>query len=165
MDTRPSFTLLGTCLIYGIFELSGLPSARTWTNPLLLDSESIHHFHSAYLPNYPSEARRIKEISPIYHPVFQYPGSVKEEVRVEKTKRGKLPPALFLVGTQDAAVDDMVLMSFKWAVAGAETKVEFIEGAPHAFLLAPPTQFGIVGKGQNAIFGFVKSKLERGSKI
>jgi acetyl esterase/lipase len=92
----------------------------------------------------------VKDISPIYHPLFQYPGSAK--AKGEQNKIGKLPPALFLTGTQDPVVDDNVLMSFKWSVAGAEAKVEFIAGAPHAFNMAPAEQYPIVGQGRDAIF-------------
>jgi hypothetical protein len=38
-------------------------------------------------------------------------------------------------------VDDTVLTSFKWQVAGGEAVVKFVEGAPHAFFLFPIEQF------------------------
>ena len=51
-------------------------------------------------------------------------------------------------------------MSFKWSVAGTETKLRFIESATHAFLMVPAERFGIVGQGREAIFEFVKEKIK-----
>jgi len=70
MEARPDIVLAGACLIYVIFDLSMLPSARTWTNPLFLQTSDIQHLFDAYLPNHAPENRLVGEISPIYHPVF-----------------------------------------------------------------------------------------------
>lgn len=159
LEARPTFSFAGVCLTYGIFDLSLLPSARTWTNPLITDSDAVNHYFDVYLPNLTPEERRHASISPMYHPIFQYRGSVLVSKDVYAGKKPQLPPALFLPGTHDLVVDDMVLMHFKWQLAGGEARIKFVEGAPHAFLLAPAQQFKIVGQGEGLIVEFLKEKL------
>lgn len=159
LEARPAFTLAGACLTYGIFDLSLLPSARTWTNPLMADTSAVEHYFDAYLPNLSPEERRNPAISPMYHPIFQYRGSVPPSQDVYGGKKPQLPPALFLTGTHDLVLDDMVLMHFKWQLAGGEARIKFVEGAPHAFLLVPSARFKIVGQGENLIVEFLREKL------
>jgi acetyl esterase/lipase len=159
LEKRPEFSLAGVCLTYGIFDLSLLPSARTWTNPLITDTDSVKHYFDAYLPNLSSDERRDPAISPIYHPIFQYRGSVLASKDPYATQKPHLPPALFLTGTHDLVLDDMVLMHFKWQLAGGEARIKFVEGAPHAFLLVPSQQFKIVEQGEGLIVKFLKEKM------
>lgn len=158
LESRPEFSLAGVFLNYGIFDLSLLPCARTWTNPLIMTTEHVRHFFDAYLPNKSADDRRNPAISPMYHPIFQYPGSQLARTSKYQGKSPQLPPALFLCGTQDAVLDDQVLMSFKWQIAGGEARVKFIEGAPHAFLLLDAKQFNIVAAGRDMIIEFVLEK-------
>ena len=159
LEKRPAFALAGVCLTYGIFDLSLLPSARTWTNPLITNTEAVKNYFDAYLPNLSPDERRNPAISPIYHPIFQYRGSVLASKDPYAIDKPQLPPALFLTGTQDLVLDDMVLMHFKWQLAGGEARIKFVEGAPHAFLLVPSQQFKIVGQGEGLIVEFLKEKL------
>jgi acetyl esterase/lipase len=159
LDTRPNFSLAGVILNYGIFDLSLLPCARTWTNPLILTTKSINHFYDAYLPNMSPNDRRDPAISPMYHPIFQYPGSQLASAAKYPGKKPRLPPALFLCGTQDAVLDDQVLMSFKWQIGGGEARIKFIEGAPHAFLLLDANQFNITAEGRNLMIDFALEKF------
>jgi acetyl esterase/lipase len=64
-----------------------------------------------------------------------------------------------LTGTQDLVIDDMVLMHFKWQLAGGEARIRFVEGAPHSFLFVPSDRFKIVGQGGNYIIEILKEKL------
>jgi acetyl esterase/lipase len=160
LEKRPAFSFSGVCLTYGIFDLSLLPSARIWTNPLITDTDAVQHYFDAYLPNHSPDQRRNPSVSPIYHPIFQYRGSVRASEDTYKTGKPQLPPALFLTGTHDLVVDDMVLMHFKWQLAGGEARIKFIEGAPHAFLLVPAQQFKIVGQGEKLIVEFLRENLE-----
>jgi acetyl esterase/lipase len=159
LDTRPDFALAGTCLNYGVFDLSLLPSVRTWTNPLIMTTTNVEHFFDAYLPNMSPEDRRQPTVSPIYHPIFQYPGSQLASDEKYGPNRPKLPPALFLCGTKDAVLDDQVLMSFKWQIAGGEARVKFVEGAPHAFLLLDAKQFQVSAHGQDLMIDFFLEKM------
>lgn len=162
LEKRPAFVLEGVCLTYGIFDLSLLPSARTWTRPSITDTEAVQHYFDAYLPDLSPDERRNPSISPMYHPIFQYDGSVRaSDDPYVVNRKPQLPPALFLTGTHDMVLDDMVLMHFKWQLAGGESRIKFIEGAPHAFLLVPPERFKIVGQGEDLIVQFLKERLTK----
>ena len=43
--------------------------------PLIMKTENIQCFGEAYLGDRTTEERRDPSVSPIYHPVFRYPGS------------------------------------------------------------------------------------------
>lgn len=155
LECRPDFALSGAVLIYGLYDWSLSPSALSWTAPIILTTENIQRFGDAYLGDRTPEQRRDPAISPIYHPVFQIPGSGFGEMK----KEVKLPPALFLCGTQDALVDDTVLMSFRWQVAGGDARVKFVEGAPHGFLLFGADKCEMTAKGYSVLRDFLKEKL------
>ncbi|CZR69487.1 related to lipase 2 [Phialocephala subalpina] len=155
LEHRPDFALSGAVLIYGLYDWLLLPSARTWMTPIILTTENIEHFGDAYLGDRTPEDRRDPSISPIYHPVFQIPGSRFGETK----KEVKLPPALFLCGTQDALVDDTVLMSFRWQVAGGEATVKFVEGAPHGFLLFGADKCEMAARGHAILTEWLKEKV------
>lgn len=165
LESRPRFSLCGVLLNYGLFDLSLLPCARTWTNPLIMTTENIHRFKDAYLLRTSEEERRNPAISPMYHPIFQYPGSQTVSAAKYQGKRPRLPPALFLCGTQDAVLDDQVLMSFKWQIAGGEARIKFLEGAPHAFLLLNAKKFNITAQGRDLMIEFVLEKTQCLSQI
>ena len=75
--------------------------------------------------------------------------------------KGKLPPALFTVGTKDQPVDDTVLLSLNSRLMVARRKAKFIEGAPHRLQLLDPGKFVIAKQGTEAIVEFVNAKTER----
>lgn len=72
-----------------------------------------------------------------------------------------LVPALFIVGTEDGLLDDTILMSGKWAIAGNETVVKFFPGAAHGFM-----NFGADGPvtrlGWDTMIAFLDEKLKAG---
>jgi hypothetical protein len=92
LETRPAFSLVGVCMNFGLFDLSLLPSARTWTNPLIQETKGIEYFLDAYLPNLSADERRNPSISPMYHPIFQYRGSVLASKDVYGGNKPPLPP-------------------------------------------------------------------------
>ena len=124
-----------------------------------MTTENVQHFFNAYLPDISQSERRDPAISPMYHPIFQYPGSQLASTARYRGRRPRLPPALFLCGTQDAVLDDQILMSFKWQIAGGESRIKFIEGAPHAFLLLDSSQFNIAAEGRDLMIDFVLEKM------
>lgn len=60
---------------------------------------------------------------------------------------GRLPPALFLVGTEDPLLDDTLVMGGKWMATGAETVVRVWPGAPHGFMAFEGDGCGIEARG------------------
>jgi pimeloyl-ACP methyl ester carboxylesterase len=124
-----------------------------------MTTENVRHFYEAYLPNMSADDRRDPAISPMYHPIFQYPGSQFAATAKYQGKRPQLPPALFLCGTQDAVLDDQVLVIFKWQIAGGEARIKFISGAPHAFLFLDAKQFDIAAAGRDLMIDFVLEKI------
>lgn len=155
LESRPDFSFKAALMIYGLYDWSFSPSALTWTNPLIMTTENIRQFGNAYLGTRTPEQRRDPAISPIHHPFLQIPGSQLGEVR----KEVKLPPALFLCGTQDSVLDDTVLMSFRWQVNGGEAVVKFVEGAPHGFLLFGAARSEMTAKGFEILTEYLKGKL------
>jgi acetyl esterase/lipase len=163
LEARPRFSFQGAAFVYGLFDWSLSPSASNWPTPLIMKTENVRRFGEAYLGTRTMEERRDPAISPIYHPLFRYPGSQIssfEGLKAEAVrKRVALPPALFLCGTLDPVVDDTVMMSFKWQVAGGEAVVKFVEGGPHGFLLFPPERFEPAVTGMNALLDFLKERV------
>ncbi|TVY73362.1 Acetyl esterase [Lachnellula suecica] len=163
LKARPDFAFQGAAFIYGLFDWSLSPSAGNWTTPLIMRTSNIEHFGDAYLGSRTLLERRDPAISPLYHEVFQYPASQIEDLEALKTegleKRPKLPPALFLCGTLDPVVDDTVLMSFRYQVAGGEAVVKFVEGGPHGFLLFPEEQYESARIGKGILLDFLRARV------
>ena len=44
-----------------------------------------------------------------------------------------MPPALFLVGTEEPLLDDTLFMAARWQAAGNDTQLAVYPGAPHGF--------------------------------
>jgi acetyl esterase/lipase len=123
-------------------------------------SANIEHFGDAYLGDRSRSERRDPAISPLYHEVFQYPGSHQGEAMAEKEKiRAKLPPALFMCGTLDPVIDDNILMSFRYQVAGGEAVVKFVEGGAHSLLMFPEERYEPATKGKSILIEFLKERL------
>ena len=93
--------LAGLNLTYGIYDLSGTPSARgRGHEPLVLSHEASERFHAAYAPGWDAEALRDPAISPLYADV------------------SGLPPALLCAGTLDPLLDDSLFMAARLRAAG-----------------------------------------------
>jgi acetyl esterase/lipase len=142
-NTGAPCRILGIVLNYGCFDLSNLPSVRLLDpdRPLVLSYEDVTHFIDAYLPGVSSEKRRQPEISPAYNNL------------------DNLPPALFIVGTEDGLIDDTILMSGKWKVAGNEAVVKFIPGAPHGFMTFDGHEVAVAKQGWEIMLQFLVEKI------
>lgn len=98
-------------LAYGMFDLNGTPSVRSWGDrPLILTTPLIEFFVESFGgdPNDP-------DVSPIFADL------------------AGLGPALFTVGTLDPLLDDSLFMSRRWLAAGNDMDLSVWPGAIHAF--------------------------------
>ena len=111
----------GTNLVYGVFDLSGTPSARGSRPsdiPDILEGNG-QHVRDAYLPGRTIEDARDPAISPLYAELHD------------------LPPALFTVGTGDRLLDDSLFMAARWQAFGNETELAVFPDCPHGFTNFP----------------------------
>jgi acetyl esterase len=112
----------GAQLTFGAYDLSMTPSQRLWGDrSLALSTPDMRWFYDQFLPGLGPEERRRPEISPLYADLTG------------------LPPARFVVGTQDVLLDDTLFMAARWQAAGNDTELEVIAEAPHGFLGFPIT--------------------------
>lgn len=140
------FRFKGALLHYGCYALSFTPSVYLFEKPsvLILDKELMEKFLEAFLPDTTFAERQKGSISPLYADL--------------EALRGKLPPALFTCGTEDCLVDDTIFMSAKWLMAGAETTVKIITGAPHGYLMLSE-KGSLCKEGLDSVEAFMLSKL------
>jgi acetyl esterase/lipase len=108
-------------LTFGAFDLSMTPSQRQGGDKLIIPTATIHWFCEKFLPGRGTEDRRDPDISPLYADL-----------------RG-LPPARFVVGTEDPLLDDTLFMAARWRAAGNVADVEIVAEAVHGFVAFPVT--------------------------
>lgn len=149
MRSRPAHRLAGVVFPYGQFDLTlALPKVSLSERPLVINSEAMQRFQGAYAPGTSVEERKNPLMSPLYEDM---------QGLAAAAAGGKLPPALFFVGTEDALLDDTLLMSVKWQITGSEAIVKIYPGQAHGFTAFP------VKAAQDAIalqIQFVNEKLE-----
>jgi acetyl esterase/lipase len=116
--------LKGLLLHYGTFSLQWHSSTKNFKRSptLVLDEESLTHFRHAYLPGADGDTLMSPQVSPFNADLSSL----------------QLPPALFTCGTEDCLVEDSVLMSVKWMVAGGRAILKLFPGSPHGFILFSP---------------------------
>ncbi|EXJ91557.1 hypothetical protein A1O3_00105 [Capronia epimyces CBS 606.96] len=132
----------GALLSYGCYDLSILPSLKLAPNSTpVLSLEDSERFFAAYLPGLSLEDRKDRAVSPAYNDL------------------AGLCPALFLVGTEDALVDDTVLMHFRWLRAGNQAVLRFVPGAPHGFTLFDASSVEVTASGWQSIVDFTQNLL------
>ncbi|KAI0487278.1 acetyl esterase [Xylaria cf. heliscus] len=125
LRSRPSHTLKGLVLPYGNYSVAlGLPSTVCFERPVLVSRAMLREFMEAYTPGWSAEARRDPLVSPLFEDLRALAAS---------TPTGRLPPALFLCGTNDPLLDDTLLMGVKWLASGSEAVIKIFPGAPHVF--------------------------------
>jgi acetyl esterase/lipase len=119
------------------------PSVRALDpdRPLVLSLDDVVHFMDAYLPGMSLEQRKDPSVSPAYNRLHN------------------LPPALFIVGTEDGLTDDTILMSGRWCLAGNEAIVKFVPGAPHGFMTFDASKSATVKQGWQMVVQYIESKL------
>ncbi|KAI1350610.1 acetyl esterase [Xylaria sp. FL0043] len=125
LRSRPAHILRGLVLPYGNYSLAlGLPSMVSYDRPVVVNHAIIRAFMDAYTPGWSAEERR----NPLASPMFENLGALAAQ-----SPKKKLPPALFLCGTNDPLLDDTLLMGVKWLASGSEAVVKIFPGAPHVF--------------------------------
>ena len=142
--TKPDFELKGLILNYGIFDLSLSGSVRSKISSEfpILNYKHATEFLKAILPGKSVEERQHPLISPFYADL----GSMK------------LPPAIFVCGTDDILMEDSILLATRWQIAGGEAVLKVCPGASHGFMLFPPDQYPMAGKTLGEIGNFIKAK-------
>ncbi|KAL8673689.1 MAG: hypothetical protein Q9168_001904 [Polycauliona sp. 1 TL-2023] len=140
--SRPSFRFSGLVLNFGWFDLSLLPSVHNHRTreTLILDKESLDHLVAAFCPGMSLQELRHPSVSPFY----------------QDLKGLDLPPALFMVGTEDCLLDDTVMMAAKWQMHGGQTVVKVFPGAPHGFTFMPWDQCPEAKEGAEVNSTFIK---------
>jgi acetyl esterase/lipase len=109
---------LGANLVFGIYDLTLTPSARSFgEHSCLIRSSSIEAMVCAFLPE--SAQRRKPDISPLY------------------ANLAGLPSALFSIGTWDPLLDDSLFMYSRWVAAGGTAQLAIYPGGVHGFTLLP----------------------------
>jgi acetyl esterase/lipase len=107
-------------LSFGAYDLSMTPSQRQWGEfNLVLSGPIMAWFYEQFVPGTSPEERRDPDISPLYADL------------------AGLPPARFVVGTQDPLLDDTLFMASRWEAAGNGTTLEVVAEAAHGFLQFP----------------------------
>ena len=143
-----SFRFRGLLLHFGCYDMSFTPSAYNFirTPILVLDRDLMEHYRAVFLPGYDHEALIKPEVSPLYADL--------------EAHRGKLPAALFTVGTEDCLLDDTLFMSSKWMMTGGEAVVKVVPGACHGYIMFPRDMKGSgADVGMEAVESFIEEKM------
>jgi acetyl esterase len=104
-------------LAFGGYDLSMTPSTRLWGDRnLVLSVPVITWFNDQFVPGRSPEERRDPDISPLYADL------------------SGMPPARFVVGTEDPLLDDSLFMAARWRSAGSPAALEVVAEAVHGFV-------------------------------
>jgi acetyl esterase/lipase len=148
--SRPDHVCRGMVLVYGNYSLAlGMPSMVDYDRPIMLNHEIMRQFMDVYTPGWSAEERRNPLVSPLFEDL---------PALAAKSPTGRLPPALFLCGTNDPLIDETLLMSVKWMATGSEAIVKIFPGAPHVFNGAAETKNAKESFSYEA--EFLQNKLE-----
>jgi len=105
----------------------------------ILSLEDTRRFIDAYLENMSYEDRKSGQVSPAYNDLTG------------------LCPAIFIIGTEDALVDDSVLMHFRWLRGGNDAVLKFVPGAPHGFIVFDGAE--VAEEGRKLLIEFILQKV------
>lgn len=109
-------------LAFGPYDLTMTPSQRLFgSRRLLSNSDSVRASYELFTPGMGPEERRDPEVSPLYASLTG------------------LPPARFVVGTQDPLLDDSLFLAQRWQAAGVPAQLDVVAGAMHGFTLFQST--------------------------
>ncbi|NDZ73842.1 alpha/beta hydrolase [Streptomyces sp. SID10362] len=109
-------------LAFGPYDLTMTPSQRLFgSRRLLSNSDSVRASYELFTPGMGPEERRDPEVSPLYAGLTG------------------LPPARFVVGTQDPLLDDSLFLAQRWQAAGVPAQLDVVAGAMHGFTLFQST--------------------------
>jgi acetyl esterase len=112
----------GANLVFGAYDFGHHPSASgvgIEPGSDVLETEEMRFMMEQFTHGMSDEDRYNPDISPAYADL-----------------RG-LPPALFLVGTNDHLLDDTLLLSAKWSIAGNRAELLVYPDAPHGCIGVP----------------------------
>jgi acetyl esterase len=108
----------GAYLNAGSYDMAMTPSARSFGDRrMLVNTPLLKWFREQFLPGRTEEQLRDPDISPLYADLHD------------------LPPARFVVGTQDHSLDDALFMAARWRAAGSPAQLEVVAEAAHGFTL------------------------------
>ena len=124
--------------------MSDLPSIRALDPErcLILGYADTIRFLEAYLGGRNTEERKSPAISPAYN-----------------KQLGNLPPAIFIIGSEDGTIDDTLLMACKWQLAGNDAVVKFIPGACHGFMTFDGSKVACTRQGWDVMLQYIKAKI------
>ena len=118
MRDRHGFHFAGANLVYGVYDLSGVPShSRYDGRNLLLDGPSIGIAIEMFVPD--PALRRHPDVSPLYADL------------------SGLCPALFTVGTLDPLRDHTLFLYAEWIASGSPAEIQIFPGGTHGFDMFP----------------------------
>ncbi|KAH8804871.1 carboxylesterase [Xylogone sp. PMI_703] len=124
---------------YGLFDMTYTPSVVNHKRRALLGKEDTERFVEAEFGKIPLAERKVPLVSPLY---ADYSG---------------MPPALFIVGSEDPLLDDTLFIASKWHQAGNESTVKIFQAACHGFTLFPVADSTQAGK--DAIVEYIKKHV------
>ncbi|KPM45149.1 hypothetical protein AK830_g1337 [Neonectria ditissima] len=160
--------LRGLVFNYGVYSWSFLPSNYTVQDTVCLDTFKTDKFRQLCFTMEPTQISQVcdsfeHEFGSLANPeslhdhYFKHPAASPLYRRLEDIG-ARLPPALFLCGTADPLLDDTVLMSARWQMAGGPAIVKFVSGAPHAFVEIPIESGDCCVTGAEIIREFLQEK-------
>jgi acetyl esterase len=112
---------LGANLVFGVYDLSGLPSKRgvlPSDAPDVIPDDSTFT-RECYVPGLSGDDCKVSTVSPLYADLHG------------------LAPALFTVGSADHLLDDSLLMATRWAAYGNESELAVYPDCTHGFTAFP----------------------------
>ena len=106
--------------------MDGTPSVRAFTDNLVLSRTDMQNFGNSWLGQV--KDRQVAGISPLYEADWK-----------------SLPPAIFVVGTEDCLYDDSLFAAIKWHMGGNDTELAVFPGSTHGFcrIGGPDTEAGL----------------------
>jgi acetyl esterase len=110
----------GANLVFGAYDLSMTPSARSWgERNLVLSTPIMAWFNDMFVPGTTDSERRSPELSPLYADLRD------------------MPPALFTVGMLDPLLDDSLFMAARWRAAMNRATLRVYPESAHGFIRFP----------------------------
>lgn len=74
-------------------------------------------------------------------------------------KLNGLVPALFIVGTEDALIEDTVLMHFRWTRAGNHAVLKYIPGGCHGFMVFDGNEVEVARQGWKLMIQYLREMI------
>jgi acetyl esterase len=127
-------------LVFGVFDVSMTPSARSWGDRnLIISTPIMAWFADMFLPGTTEEERQSPEVSPLFSDLHH------------------MPPALFTVGMLDPLLDDSLLTAARWRAAGNEAVLRVYPESVHGLLRFPT---GITMSAVESILDLIRTALD-----